>query len=157
VPGSVKAIYLAAAARAEPQPQSVAVLQTGRGVVGDRYHARAGTFSEKLKTSQDWEVTLIEHEEIERFCAARMAPIESGVFRRNLVTIGVRLNDLVGKQFQVGEALLEGVRLCEPCAHLAGWLGPEVVEGMAHRAGLRARIVTGGAVRPGDEVVPRAV
>jgi MOSC domain-containing protein YiiM len=144
-------------AGAEPRCESVAVLEAGRGIVGDRYYEHRGTFSEKLRPSQDWEVTLIEQEEIERFCAAEGRPLEAGVFRRNIVTAGVRLNDLVGHQFRVGEALLEGVRLCEPCAHLATWLGPGVLKAMAHRAGIRARVISGARVRPGDAVVPYPV
>jgi MOSC domain-containing protein YiiM len=156
VPSFVDAIYVAASAGADPQPVSVAVLEPARGIVGDRYYKRAGTFSEKLKNSGDWEVTLIEREEIDRFLAHDDRVVEAGAFRRNIVTVGVRLNDLVGRRFEVGPALLEGLRLCEPCAHLARWHGPRVVSLMAHRAGLRARIVSHGEVRPGDKVVPRA-
>jgi MOSC domain-containing protein YiiM len=125
-------------------------------MIGDRYCKRAGTFSEKLKNSGDREVTLIEREEIDRFPARENRVVEAGAFRRNVVTMNVRLNDLVGRRFEVGPALLEGLRLCEPCAHLARWHGPRVVSLMARRAGLRARIVSRGEVRPGDKVVPPA-
>jgi MOSC domain-containing protein YiiM len=157
VTGFVDAIYVAASAGADPQPLSVAVLKPARGIVGDRYYARAGTFSDKLKNSGDWEVTLIEREEIDRFLERENRVVEADAFRRNIVTVGVRLNDLVGRRFEIGTALLEGLRLCEPCAHLAKWHGPQIVSVMAHRAGLRARIVSGGEVRPGDKVVPQAV
>jgi MOSC domain-containing protein YiiM len=129
------------------------VLQAGGGLVGDRYHAQGGTFSEKLKDSGDWEVTLIEQEEVERFNLSEGRKLGPGSFRRNIVTTGVRLNELVGSQFRVGVTVLAGMRLCEPCAHLGKLLGPEVVKAMAHRAGLRARIVAGGEIRPGDEVI----
>ena len=55
-----------------------------------------------------------------------------------------------------GEVQLEGIRLCEPCAHLARIVTPAVLPGLLHRAGLRARIVSGGLVRPGDAVVTAA-
>jgi MOSC domain-containing protein YiiM len=69
------------------------------------------------------------------------------------VTRGVRLNDLVGRRFRVGEALLEGVELCEPCRLFAQRTHPEVLRFFAGRGGLRARIVAGGVVRPGDAIV----
>jgi MOSC domain-containing protein YiiM len=127
-------------------------LEPGRGLIGDRYCRGIGTFSETLKDGSDWEVTLIESEEIERFNASEGRSLAPGAFRRNLVTRGVRLNDLVGHRFTLGDAELEGLRLCEPCAYLGGLLGPSVVKAMAHRAGLRARILTGATVRVGDSI-----
>ena len=150
--GSVVAIYSAAQAGAELVPLEVARLEAGHGLVGDRYFDRVGTFSKKLEPTRDWELTLIEKEEIDRFNAAAGVSLGPGRFRRNIVTTGVRLNDLVGRRFRVGEAVLEGIRLCEPCAHLGRLIGPAVVKGMVHRAGLRARIVSGASVRPGDLV-----
>jgi MOSC domain-containing protein YiiM len=129
-----------------------AALEAGRGLVGDRYHRGNGTFSEDLKGQPDSEITLIESEEIERFNRDHGQSLGYGEARRNLVTSGVRLNDLVGRRFKVGGAELEGVRLCEPCAHLARTVNPRVLPGLVHRAGLRARIVEGAAVRPGDGV-----
>jgi MOSC domain-containing protein YiiM len=138
----------------EPLHEVPAVqLEPGRGLLGDRYSRGAGTFSEKLKGSPDWEVTLIESEEIDRYNALAGQSLSPGALRRNLVTRGVRLNDLVGQRFNVGEAQLEGIRLCEPCGYLAGLLGPAIVQSMAHRAGLRARILSGATVRTGDRVV----
>lgn len=128
-----------------------AKLEAGKGVVGDRYYAGVGTFSKKLMPP-DAEITLIESEEIERFNADEHASHPPGAFRRNIVTHGIRLNDLVGKRFRVGPALLEGKRLCEPCGHLAKLLSASVVEGMVHRAGLRAQILSGAIVNVGDEI-----
>jgi MOSC domain-containing protein YiiM len=48
--------------------------------------------------------------------------------------------------------VLEGVRLCEPCALLGKLLGPEVVKGTVHKAGIRARILTSATIRPGDQI-----
>src|SRR5687767_14574324 len=109
-------IYVSPTAGAELRPVSEAVLEAGRGIVGDRYHRGVGTFSEKLKDKGDWQATLIELEEVERFNAAFHATFGAGNFRRNIVTAGVRLNDLVGRRFTMGGAVLEGIRLCEPCA-----------------------------------------
>lgn len=130
-------------------------LEAGKGLVGDRYYRGVGTFSERLKGSPDSEITLIESEEIEHFNQTDRASAAAGEFRRNIVTSGVRLNDLVGRRFTVGAAELEGLRLCEPCAHLAKLVRPSVLRGMAHKAGLRARIVTGAIIRPGDRIEVR--
>ncbi|MGE3840510.1 MAG: MOSC domain-containing protein [Vicinamibacterales bacterium] len=129
-----------------------AVLEQGRGIVGDRYYLGVGTFSEMNRGKPDCEVTLIESEEIVRFNDAQGTTKPASDFRRNIVTKDIRLNELVGKRFSVGAVLLEGIRLCEPCAHLARLVSPSVVDAMAHRAGLRARIVAGGTIRPGDPI-----
>ncbi|MEO8306958.1 MAG: MOSC domain-containing protein [Pseudomonadota bacterium] len=156
MPGSVLAIYATLHAGEDLLPLATATLEAGRGIVGDRYFEHSGTFSDKLKDTKDWEVTLIEQEEVERFNTALGKALGPGSFRRNIVTVGVRLNDLVGHRFKVGNAVLEGVRLCEPCAYLATLLGPEVVKAMSHRVGLRARIVAGAKVLPGDRLIERA-
>ena len=136
--------------------QTNARLETGRGIVGDRYYLGAGTFSEKLKGKPDVEVTLIEIEEIDSFNASESLTLEAGALRRNIVTRGVRLNGLVGRTFAVGSAVLEGVRLCEPCSHLAEVATPKVLPALVHRAGLRARVVAGALVRAGDQINVRS-
>ncbi len=138
-------------------PVDEARLETGRGLVGDRYYLGAGTFSERLKGTPDAEVTLIEHEEIVQFNDAEDSPLTPGEFRRNIVTDGVRLNDLVGRRFLVGDVELEGIRLCEPCTYLASLVGQNVLDRMVHRAGLRARVVSGGTIRSGDSISVPAV
>ena len=129
-----------------------ATLERGKGLVGDRYYNGKGTFSHQLKFSRDWEITLIESEEIERFNSLELFAFSPAEFRRNILTSGVRLNGLVDRRFSVGSAVLAGIRLCEPCAHLAKFIGPASVKSLAHRAGLRARILSGGVVRPGDRI-----
>lgn len=111
-----------------------------------------GTFSEALEKNGDFEVTLIETEEIYSFNKKTGLAYEASAFRRNLVTSGIRLNDLVGKEFSVGEARLYGVRLCEPCGYLAGLLGERIMDHMVHKAGLRAVIRRSGRVVVGDGV-----
>lgn len=150
--GKVVAIVTTNEAGTPLRSVAEASLESGRGLVGDRYYEHSGTFSEKLKDSADWELTLIESEEIHRFNESHGLRLSPASFRRNIVTSGVRLNELVGRRFQVGSAILEGARLCEPCAHLGKLIGPAVVKGMPHRAGLRARIITGSKVRVGDDV-----
>jgi MOSC domain-containing protein YiiM len=132
--------------------QASAKLVPGKGIEGDRYHAGTGTFSAKLSGKPDREVTLIESEEIAAFNALTLFGYPTAAFRRNVVTAGVRLNELVGKEFCVGETRLRGIRLCEPCATLAGQLGPEVLQHMIHKCGLRAEVLSGGDIKPGDGI-----
>lgn len=148
---TVVGIYVSRAARAESTPVEEAQLEAGRGVVGDRYHEGTGTFS-PAQMDAAHQLTLIAAEEIEAFNAASGLSVPPGAFRRNVVTRGVDLNALVGRRFRLGGAEARGVRLCEPCTHLAGLVNDEVLKRMVHRAGLRAEIVTGGIVRPGDRV-----
>lgn len=126
-------------------------LVAGEGIVGDRYYMGAGKFS-PTPQQPDHEITLIESEQVERFNAESGANLEPSELRRNLVTSGVRLNELVDREFRVGDARLMGIRLCEPCSHLSGLTHPGVLRGLVHRCGLRARIVRGAVIRVGDEV-----
>lgn len=124
---------------------------SGRGLVGDRYFEGTGTFSATAKKPSH-EVTLVEVEEIEDFNTRFGSNMKPEDFRRNLVTRGIRLNDLVGQRFAIGSVTFEGIRLCEPCAHLAAATRDEVLKGLVHQAGLRAAIVESGTVRVGDSM-----
>lgn len=149
--GSLIQICIADAAGAPMRTVPEAECISGRGIAGDRYFLGTGTFSPTAKKPSQ-EVTLVEAEEIDRFneqCGASYTPRD---VRRNLVTRGIRLNDLVGRRFAVGVVVLEGIRLCEPCSYLAGLTRPDVLEALVHRAGLRAAIVEGGTIRVGDAV-----
>jgi MOSC domain-containing protein YiiM len=64
----------------------------------------------------------------------------------------VPLNHLVGREFQIGEVRLRGMRLCEPCDYLEGLTTKGVLAGLIHRGGLRADIVSGGIIRVGDTI-----
>lgn len=121
----------------------------GRGLEGDRYLHGTGTFA-KHPQQPDFEVTLIEGEAIASFAEISGLPFTSSLARRNLVTRGVALNDLVGVEFQVGAVRLRGIRLCEPCNYLAKVTWPEVLRGLVHRGGLRAQILSEGVIRVGD-------
>jgi MOSC domain-containing protein YiiM len=123
-----------------------ALAVVGRGLEGDRYFHKTGTFS--TWPGQGREVTLIEIETIESL-DPHLA-IETGKARRNLVTRGVRLSDLVGCEFRVGEAVLRGVRLCDPCGHLEKLTRPGIMQALQNKGGLRADVVVGGNIRVGD-------
>lgn len=127
----------------------------GRGLEGDRYFQGLGTFSKHPGSGR--EVTLIEAEALEALARETRIALASGVSRRNLVTRGVPLNHLVGRRFLVGGVLLEGTRLCEPCAHLESLTQTGVCRALVHRGGLRTVIVGEGTIRVGDPVVPAEI
>lgn len=144
--GHVRAIYLAAEASApvEAVPEARAV--AGVGLEGDRGADGPRDPEEQL--------TLVEVEAIETANAEHGLTLGEGDTRRNVVTEGVSLNDLVGREFTVGDVRVRGLELCEPCTHLQRLTGQPVVKALVHRGGLRAEILEGGTIRPGDPVSP---
>jgi len=119
----------------------------GRGIRGDRYYRGQGTWSEI-----DRDLTLFEAEALEGLLADTGIELAPNEIRRNVMTRGVALNDLVGRRFRVGEIEGVGVELCQPCSHLQKLTRPGVLRGLVDRGGLRANVVRGGAIRIGDEV-----
>jgi MOSC domain-containing protein YiiM len=147
--GQLLAIYIHGPKGEDLRSVEAAALQAERGIDGDRY-CRKGD-----NGKPDQEITLIESEAIEaiaRECEIRVDPRKA---RRNLLTRGVPLNHLVGREFTVGEAVLRGIRLCEPCDHLESLTVKGIKDGLHHRAGLRAQILVGGTLRVGDKVCPK--
>ena len=150
--GIIESILISGNAGGEVVSQSSVELEIGRGIVGDRYHLSKGTYSKKLEKTHDFEITLIEREEIDVFNQATGLNYDAATFRRNLVTRGIRLNDLVGKEFNIGDVKFRGVRLCEPCAYLSDLLGPDFLSLMVHKAGLRAQILVNGSIEVSDSI-----
>jgi MOSC domain-containing protein YiiM len=97
-------------------------------------------------------VTLIEIEAIEQFAREYGHALDAAQSRRNLVTRGVRLNDLVGVEFFVGKVPMRGLRLCEPCAHLARLVAAPVLPGLIKRGGLYAQVLQDGVLAVGDPI-----
>ena len=111
----------------------------GRGLEGDRHYVAEGA-------RPGGAITLIEAEVLED------VGLSGPQSRRQVVTRGVRLNDLVGKRFFVGKIECEGVELCEPCLHLQSLTRPGIIDDLLHRGGLNADIVTSGTISVGDTV-----
>jgi MOSC domain-containing protein YiiM len=131
--GQVEAIRISPEHEQLPEPvESVDV--TGEGVPGDRYFGRG-------------DITLLE-----AFRQDSGIELSHAEIRRQFLTRGVRLNDLLGKRFRVGEVEAVGAEWCEPCAHIESLTYDGVLRGMVHRAGLRADIVQPGRIAVGDEV-----
>jgi len=143
-------IYLSDAAGRPMKKVKLAQLEAGKGMVGDRYYNEKGTFSKKLAGLPDKELTLIELEQVDSFNQQYGFNFTCGDFRRNIVTQGVNLNQLEGKLFTLGGIRLRGVRLCEPCAHLANIMVPEIMPALVHKTGLRAQIVESCIIKLGD-------
>ncbi len=114
----------------------------GKGLRGDRhFYAEGAEPGEAL--------TLIEAEALED------VGLSGAQSRRQVVVRGVRLNDLVGRRFRVGDVECVGVELCEPCLHLQQLTRPGIIKDLIHRGGLNADILTDGQIRVGDPVTPR--
>jgi MOSC domain-containing protein YiiM len=150
--GRVVGLFTAPEAAAPMVERESVVAVPQRGLQGDRYFAAAGTWSATPGTGRH--VTLIEAEAIEALAREHSIQIPPGDARRNIVTSGVPLNHLVGLEFAVGSVVLRGMRLCEPCGHLASLTKRGIVKGLVHRGGLRAEIVEGGEIRVGDVIRP---
>jgi MOSC domain-containing protein YiiM len=133
----------------------------GRGLEGDRYFLGTGFLSSK-PSPDGRDITLIEIEAVKALLSGVNAKgewlgikISASDTRRNIVTCGVPLSHLVDHEFWVGEVLLRGTRLSEPCKHLEELTQPGVMSGLVHRAGLRARILSEGVIRVGDVIRPK--
>ena len=147
--GTVVSINIAPEAESKMQSVNEARAVPGRGLEGDRYFDFKGTFS---KPQPDRELTLIEAEAVEAMKRELDVDYGLGDSRRNVVTRGVPLNHLVGKEFWIGEVKARGLRLCEPCSHLQKLSHEKVLPGLVHRGGLRAQILSEGTIKVGVSV-----
>jgi MOSC domain-containing protein YiiM len=148
--GEVVAIHIAPDEGADVHEVVEVRAVPGRGLEGDRYFAKSGTFARKWNPGR--EVTLVEAEAIDSLRADYDIDLPPGGTRRNITTRGVPLNHLVGREFRVGETVLRGERLCDPCGYLESLTAPGLRKGLANRGGLNAAIVSGGVIRRGDRV-----
>lgn len=152
--GSVVAIFVAPAAGAPMEARDAVDAITGVGLAGDRYAATVGTYSGHRLPDDQRAVTLIEREAIAAVRSETGLALDEAETRRNLVTLGVPLNHLVDREFQVGAVRLRGVNLSEPCVHLERLVRDGLRAALIHRGGLRAEVVAGGPIRLGDPVCP---
>jgi MOSC domain-containing protein YiiM len=148
--GSVVSIHIAPAPRAPVVSLAEIEAIAGKGLERDRYYLKTGTYSKTPGSGR--EVTLIEIEAIEALRREYEIDIDAAQARRNIVTRGAALNHFIDREFEVGEAVLRGTRLCEPCAHLEKLTVKGVMRGLIHRGGLRADVVRGGIIRVGDTI-----
>lgn len=149
--GSVHSIHIATEAAAPMQSIESVRAVPKKGLEGDRYFNQTGTF---WKDAPDYEVTLIELESFEGMKRESDLDLDPGEGRRNIVTRNVPLNHLVGRDFRIGDVMMRGIRLCEPCKHLQTLASKKnILGGLIHRGGLRAQILTEGVIHVCDGVV----
>ena len=148
--GELVSIFISSSFGEQMVEKSAVKAIPGRGLEGDRYFINTKLNAEKHDPSK--EVTLIEIESLKALKRDYDIDISLGASRRNLVTRGVPLNHLVGQDFTVGEVRLRGLRLCEPCTHLAKLTQKEMLPALVHRGGLRVQIISGGTMKVGDSI-----
>jgi len=147
VSGHVEAIFVASQPGELPGPVERVRAYAGRGLEGNRY------FWEDGDAPPGRGVTLIAAEAMDAVALEGNISIEPAATRRNVLTRGIDVNQLVGKRFRIGDVECEGVELCEPCAHLESMTEPGVIKALVHRGGLNADILSDGEINLGDPVV----
>ena len=136
---TVVAIHLAGEHGDPAEPVPAARARAGKGLEGDRhFHAAGAEPGEAL--------TLVEDEIVEEVGLPR------GGTRRQVTVRGVRLDELIGRRFRVGEVECYGVEICEPCLVLERNTRPGIIRDLVHRAGINADILTDGTISLGDEI-----
>ena len=150
MPGKILDIFIAETGK-QPESQSSVNVEANKGIVGDRYYSGKGTFSKKLFGNRKSEITFIAAEEIDTFNASQGESLGYGDVRRNIVTRGVDLAILIGKEFSIGDAKFLGIEHCEPCKHLAATVNKKVLPHLAH-TGLRAAILSSGTIKKDQAV-----
>ena len=149
--GHLRAIHITPAKSQPMQALDEARLIEGAGIEGDRYALGTGTYS--IKPGEDRQVTLIEAEMLTRVAEDDGHAIDWIDHRRNLTVEGVPLQHLVGLRFRVGDVVLEGVRINQPCKYLNLMLKRDVYMPLWNRSGLNAKVISGGTIRIGDTLV----
>ena len=124
--------------------KSIDVL-ANKGIVGDRH------FNEY--NDPYCQLSLIESENIDYYNTKYGLNIPYTDFRRNVITKGINLNNLIGKKLQIGNVKVEGIDLCRPCKHLTEMLNQEnILKEFLRRGGLRCQILTSSSISIGDEI-----
>ena len=116
-----------------------------KGIVGDRH------FNEY--NDPYCQLSLIESENIDYYNTKYGLNIPYTDFRRNVITKGIDLNNLIGKKLQIGNVKVEGIDLCRPCKHLTEMLNQEnILKEFLRRGGLRCQILSSSSISIGDEI-----
>ena len=146
--GIIEAIFIAQRGGREMERVLEVEALANLGLKGDRYCLRTGYWT----GTDECQVTLIEGEDLEEILQTTGIRVSDGEHRRNLVTRGLRLSDLRGKRFQVGEAVLEYDRPRPPCAYVESLTQPGMTRALGRRGGICARVVQSGHIRSNDPI-----
>lgn len=152
--GVVELLAVAPDAEAPMRLVDSARALAGRGLEGDRYANGGGTFSPRAASRPGYDLTLISAEVVEGL-TSRDARLNFASTRRNVLTRGIDVNALVGRDFTIGDVRCRGQRLGEPCAHLERLHGPGLLRPLIHRGGLRADILNNGSIQIGATISTR--
>lgn len=146
--GTLRGIFITPEAGGTIEEHQQIETIAGHGLLGDRNNAD--------ESPSMAGITLFSLEDVQAVNDEYNIPLTPIQTRRNLLTTGVPLNYLVGKRFRVGEVVIQGVELCEPCDSLAQYTGygKPLISAMLHRGGLRGEIIQGGIIRAGDVITP---
>jgi len=118
---------------------------SNKGVVGDRH------FDDH--NDPYCQLSLIESENIDYYNTKYGLNIPYIDFRRNIITKGINLNELINKKLQIGEVKVEGIDLCRPCRHLTEMLSQDnILKEFLRRGGLRCRILSSSRISIGDKI-----
>ena len=147
--GRVEAIFVCAEMGAPMQSLAEVRAVADTGLEGDRYSRGIGFYSDRPRADGGRELTLISTEMLDDLFAASGIRLEPAETRRNLLTSGIGLNELIGRRFAIGEVLCDGIDYCTPCERLVQLTGKPVLKPLVNRGGLRARIVEGGTIAVG--------
>ena len=116
-----------------------------QGIVGDRHFKE---FNDPFN-----QLSLIESENIDYYNIKYGLNIPYIDFRRNIITKGIKLNDLVGKKLKIGSVEVEGMGLCRPCRDLNEFLNQDnVLKEFLRKGGLRCQILTSSSINTGDKI-----
>ena len=127
---------------------------TGKGLRGDRYALGTGSYS-KSKGIRD--VTLIEIESLWSFLRTTGIDLHPSLTRRNVITEGVELSQLIDTPFSIGSVSFLGLRACPPCQHLAKLAGvQDILPGLAHSGGIYAQVLDDGFFSVDDPVMQQS-
>ena len=129
-------------------------LIAGKGIIGDRnfHEYNDGRYADLHKDGRK-QLTLIESENIDYYNKKFNLKIPYLNFRRNIVTKGIKLNDLIGKELLINQTKIKGVDLCRPCKELQEKLGLDnFIKEFLTKGGLRCEILTSADIKIGDEI-----
>jgi MOSC domain-containing protein YiiM len=147
--GRVVSLFVAPKAAQEMVAVSQVRAFADRGLEGDRFFRDSW---QALKRP-DKAVTLIEAETLDIAAAELGAAGLAQKSRRNIVTRGVPLVELLDREFVIGDVRLRGIRLFEPCGHLVKLSGLKgIFKALEHRSGLKAAVVSDGVIGVGDSI-----
>ena len=118
----------------------------GRGLVNESHF--------KENNEKRCQITLIEIENINHYNKLTGTTIPAINFLRNIVTQGIRLNELVGKEFLIGKVKVKAHDLCRPCKYLQESLKQKnVIKEFLYTGGLRCEILSSGKICVNDQII----